>query len=53
MTVFGCEVDKSEGFTVTRGNRDPEKYESYNAALAKMRSLYGSTLTYKVIIKED
>lgn len=50
--VHGYPIDASEGFTITRGARNPETFESIGAARATQRALPGSTLTYKVTIPE-
>lgn len=53
MTVFGYPVKNEEGFTITKGKREPEVYESYAPAYAHMRAVYGSILSYRVELDKE
>lgn len=48
MTVFGKTVDTARKFTVTKGRKKPEIFDSYEAAWKYMEKNPGCTLHYFV-----
>ena len=51
--IFGYPIDTMAGYTLTRGARAAEEFESYSAAVAAQKALPGSTLTYKVSVPPE
>ena len=53
QTVRNYPIVFEEGFTITRGAMKPQTFSDYNKARAAQEKLFGSTMTYKIIVPKE